>query len=115
MPMRSLVRAEDEALHDVFGDLEPVLRLEILREHRARKVDGEHDVDAFARHVFRMRAGARPRERDDRRREQEIAQTNSDECRRATGARPCREHGHAREDDGRRSPLTTHEPPDRQQ
>ena len=72
--MRSLVSRRDESLHDVLGDLETILRLKVLREHRAREIDRQHDVDAFARHVLGVRAGARTRQRDDRRREQQVAQ-----------------------------------------
>ena len=106
----------DESLHDVLRDLEPVLRLEVLREHRAREVDREHDVDAFARHVLGVRAGARPRQRDDRRREQQVAQHEQHQRRRAAGARARRQHGDAREHDRRRtSAPAPNDPPDRQQ
>ena len=105
----------DELLDDVLRDLEAILRLKVLREHRAREIDREDDVDALARHVLRVRAGARPRERDDRRREQQIAQEEQQQ-RRSRGRRAVRARStaHAREHDRRRPMAPAPDPPDRQ-
>jgi len=44
-----------KALDLLLGDLHPVLRLEVLGEHRAGDIDGERDIDALAGHALRPR------------------------------------------------------------
>src|SRR5690606_36336546 len=83
---------KDELLHLLLGDLQTVPRLEVLREHRAREVYREDDVDPLRGDVLRMRAGTRSRERHDESREHEVAEHEERASNEAARARSARQH-----------------------
>ena len=64
----------DELLHLVARHLEPVLRLKVLGQHRARDVEGDDDVDALRADVLGARPRAGPRERGHGAEQHEVAQ-----------------------------------------
>jgi hypothetical protein len=105
----------DEALEHLARHLEPVVRLQVLGEHRAREVDGEDDSmpslsDSSARAPLRGRARATTHAASAVHRS---AATSRGRARPARGPRAST--AGAREGDGRTRPPTAHPPEQRQE
>src|SRR5207247_1272069 len=106
---------DDEFFHDVFRDFDSILRLKVLREHGARKIDRENDVDSLTRDVLGTCARTRSRECDDAAREKEIAKHEEKDRHAAAGMWSTGEDWNAREDNRGRPMPATPDPPDGQQ
>jgi hypothetical protein len=104
----------DKAFHDFLRDLQPVVRQEVLREHRARDVDRDDDVDPFARHILRASGGTGPGEGDDPCGEREVAKEEEREGRGACWTCAAGKDRNAREDDRRRTAAAPQDPPERE-
>ena len=82
----------DELADRALGHEEAVARLEVFGRHRARRVEGDEDVDPFRPRLRPLEAEARARETDDQRRPSEERENErdvpeSDAPRRARGRR----------------------------
>src|SRR5205085_8976881 len=102
---------EDELLELRLRYLEPITRLKIFGEHRARKIDRENDVDSGSSDVLHTCARAWTREREDERHESNVSQNENESRDQSTRARSPGKHTRSRKHDRVRRLASSPQPP----
>ena len=104
----------DELLDLLARNLEAVLGLEVLGQHRTRDVERDHDVDTLAVRLLDAPGGPGPGKREHEPRDHEAPQEDQQSRQAAPRLRQAGQQRHPREDDGIGLTPATPPPPERQ-